>query len=102
MALLPQHDGQPVMMTARQRDEEEDRFTASLAGLAMTLLLSLISLVVIDRLATLSKLDDCLLQGRKNCERIELSPIRNEERPLPAGVRRTATAWSGQLSDALR
>jgi hypothetical protein len=74
---------QPIM-TARQRDEEEDRFTASLAGLAMTLLLSLVGLIVIDRLAALSKLEDCLLQGRKSCERIELSPIRNEARPLPA------------------
>jgi hypothetical protein len=90
------------MMTARERDEEEDRFTASLAGLAMTLVLSIVGLVVIDRLAILSKLEDCLLQGRKNCERIELSPIRNEEWPLPAGVRRTATAWSGQLSDTMR
>jgi hypothetical protein len=89
-------------MRAVERDEEEDRFTASLAGLAMTLLLSLVALVVIDRLAVISKLEDCLLQGRKNCERIELSPIRNEARPLPAQVRRTATAWSGQLSDALR
>jgi hypothetical protein len=102
MAPLPYHDGQPAMMTARERDEEEDRFTASLAGLAMTLLLSLVGLVVIDRLAALSKLEDCLLQGRKNCERIELSPIRNEEWPLPAGVRRTATAWSGQFADAIR
>jgi hypothetical protein len=101
MATLPPWDGQP-MMNARQRDEEEDRFTASLAGLAMTLVLSIISLIVIDRLAVLSKLDDCLLQGRKNCERIELSPVRNEERPLPAGVRRTATAWSGQFSDVMR
>ena len=90
------------MMTARERDEEEDRFTASLAGLAMTLLLSIVGLVVIDRLAILSKLEDCLLQGRKNCERIELSPIRNEEWPVPAGVRRTATSWSGQFSDAVR
>jgi hypothetical protein len=89
-------------MRAQERAEEEDRFTASLAGLAMTLLLSLVALIVIDRLATLSKLEDCLLQGRKNCERIELSPGRNAERPLPAEVRRTATAWSGQLSDALR
>ncbi|HEX3497825.1 MAG TPA: hypothetical protein VHT04_00735 [Stellaceae bacterium] len=89
-------------MTARERDEEEDRFTASLAGLAMALLLSLISLVVIEKLATLSKLEDCLLQGRKNCERIELSPMRNEERPLPSDVRRTATPWSGQFSDVMR
>lgn len=90
-----------LVMTARERDEEEDRFTASLAGLAMTLLLSLVSLIVIDRLATISKLEDCLLQGRKNCERIELSPVRSEAGPLPAGTRRAATAWSGQFSELL-
>jgi hypothetical protein len=101
MVALPHRDAQP-MMNARQRDEEEDRFTASLAGLAMTLVLSIISLVVIENLAALSKLDDCLLQGRKNCERIELSPVRNEGLPLPTGVRRTATAWSGQFSDVMR
>ena len=86
------------MMNARERDDEEDRFTASLAGLAMALLLSLIALVLIDRLATLSKLEDCLLQGRKNCERIELSPVRGELR----GARRISAAWSGQLSEMLR
>jgi hypothetical protein len=90
------------MMTARDRDDEEDRFTASLAGLATVLLLSLVSLFVIDRLAAVSKLEDCLLQGRKNCERIELSPVRNEGGAAPAGTRRTSSAWSGQISDVIR
>jgi hypothetical protein len=76
-------------MTARERDDEEDRFTASLAGLATVLLLSLVSLFVIERLAAVSKLEDCLLQGRKNCERIELSPVRSER-------------WPGQFPDVLR
>jgi len=39
----------------------------------MALLLAIIALFLIDRLATCSKLEDCLLQGRKNCKRIELS-----------------------------
>jgi hypothetical protein len=60
-------------LNARDRDEEDNRFTASLAGLAMALLLVVIALFVIDRLAAVSKLEDCLLQGRKNCKRIELS-----------------------------
>jgi hypothetical protein len=60
-------------MNARDRKEEDDRFTASLAGLAMALLLAIVALFLIDRLAAVSKLEDCLLQGRKNCKRIELS-----------------------------
>jgi len=81
-------------MNARERDIEDDRFTASLAGLAMALLLSLIALFVIDRLAAVSKLEDCLLQGRKNCQRIELSPGRGAP-PPPA-------TWSGRISDVMR
>ena len=71
-------------MNARDRDEEDDRFTASLAGLAMALLLAIIALFLIDRLATVSKLEDCLLQGRKNCKRIELSAGQRDYRqPVP-------------------
>ena len=71
-------------MNARDRDEEDNRFTASLAGLAMALLLTIIALFVIDRLATVSKLEDCLLQGRKNCKRIELSAGQRDYRqPVP-------------------
>jgi hypothetical protein len=87
-------------VTSRERDEEEDRFTASLAGLAMALLLCLVALVVIDRLAVLSKLEDCLLQGRKNCERIELSPGRPDW--PPPSPRWTQAAWSGQASETMR
>jgi hypothetical protein len=89
-------------MTARERDAEEDRFTASLAGLAAALLLLIVSLFVIEKLAVLSKLEDCLLQGRKNCERIELSPVRNEGWSPSAGGRRGSTPWPGQLSDVMR
>ncbi len=63
-------------MTERERREEEDRFTRSLAGLAVTLLLAVIGLWLADALAAESKLEDCLLQGRMNCERIEPSPAR--------------------------
>jgi hypothetical protein len=71
-------------LNARDRDEEDNRFTASLAGLAMALLLTIIALFVIDRLATVSKLEDCLLQGRKNCKRIELSAGQRDYRqPVP-------------------
>lgn len=61
-------------LTPREHQEEADRFTRSLAGFAVALLLGLIGLWVVDGLAQVSKLEDCLLQGRMNCERIELSP----------------------------
>jgi hypothetical protein len=60
-------------MTDDERDEEDHRFTMSLAGLAMALLLALAGLSVINGLAEISKHEDCLLQGRMNCERIEFS-----------------------------
>ena len=63
-------------MTERERQEEDDRFTNSLAGLAVTLLLLMIGLWLAEAIAAESKLEDCLLQGRMNCERIELSPVR--------------------------
>jgi hypothetical protein len=62
-------------LTPRQRQEEADRFTATLAGLAVALLLASLGLWVAEGLARQSKLEDCLLQGRMNCERIELSPM---------------------------
>ena len=61
---------------SRRRREEDDRFSRSLAGLAMAFLLLVVGLWLTERLADLSKLDDCLLQGRSNCARIELSPMR--------------------------
>ncbi|MBV9523334.1 MAG: hypothetical protein JO010_11105 [Alphaproteobacteria bacterium] len=58
--------------------EDDDRFTATLAGLAMALLLIVIGLYLAEKLAAQSKLEDCLLQGRMNCTRIELSPVAME------------------------
>jgi hypothetical protein len=56
-----------------QRQEEDDRFTATLAGLAMAILLGGLGLYLAEQLAAISKVEDCLLQGRLNCERIEIS-----------------------------
>jgi hypothetical protein len=61
-------------LSARERQEEADRFTRSLAGLALSLLLMGIGLWLDEALAMEAKLEDCLLQGRMNCERIELHP----------------------------
>jgi hypothetical protein len=63
-------------MTERERREDDDRFTNSLAGLAVAALLAVIGLWLAEALAAEAKLEDCLLQGRMNCERIELSPAR--------------------------
>lgn len=63
-------------MRDRERQEENDRFTASLAGLAIALFLIVIGLDVAERLTAESKLEDCLLQGRTNCERLEMLPTR--------------------------
>jgi hypothetical protein len=58
----------------RERAEDNRRFTNSLAGLAAALFLLLIGLYVTEQLAAQSKLEDCVLQGRADCMRVELSP----------------------------
>lgn len=58
----------------RERAEDDQRFTASLAGLAAALFLLLIGLYVTEELAAQSKLEDCVLQGRADCMRVQLSP----------------------------
>lgn len=63
------------LLTERERQDEADRFTKSLAGFAVALLLGVVGLWVAEGLARESKLEDCLLQARMNCERIELSPV---------------------------
>ncbi len=63
----------------RERLEDERRFTTSLAALAAALLLGVIGLYVMEGLAATSKLEDCLLQGRLNCERIDTSSLRENQ-----------------------
>lgn len=59
-------------MTARSAEERDDdaRFTTSLAGLAVALLLAVAGLCLLDALADESTLEDCMMQGRMNCEPI--------------------------------
>ncbi len=61
----------------REKEEDDRRFTTSLAGLAVALLLILVGLYVTEELAAQSKLEDCMMQGRRDCgPRIELTPLR--------------------------
>ena len=46
------------------------------AGLAIALLLIWIGLYVIEQLAAESKLEDCVMQGRLDCLKVELTPLR--------------------------
>jgi hypothetical protein len=59
-------------MDRRDRQDDDDRFTASLAGLAWTLFLGLCGLYLVLELSRIGKLEDCVMQGRMNCTRIEL------------------------------
>ena len=60
----------------REREEDDRRFTSSLAGLAVALFLIWIGLYVTEQLAAQSKLEDCVLQGRANCVRVDLTQDR--------------------------
>jgi hypothetical protein len=54
----------------RERESEEDaanRVTASLAGLALALVLIVLSLSVTDHLRRMVSLQDCVLSGRTDC-----------------------------------
>ena len=59
-------------MTDKEHDEENDRVTASLAGMAIALLLVVVGVFLVQKLEASSKLEDCLLQGRTNCAPIEV------------------------------
>ncbi|MBV9539171.1 MAG: hypothetical protein JOY70_09590 [Acidisphaera sp.] len=48
--------------------ETANRQTASLAGLAVALLLVVVGLFLVKALQHKSNLEDCLLSGRTNCE----------------------------------
>ncbi len=48
--------------------EAADRQTASLAGVAITLLLLVIGLFLVRELQAKAVLEDCLLSGRTNCD----------------------------------
>jgi hypothetical protein len=67
-------------MRARSREEREEddaRFTVSLAALAVCLFLALLGLYLLDALAAEGRLEDCMMQGRTNCAKVDLSSLRD-------------------------
>ncbi len=59
---------QPRWNSGREsRHDDEDRVTASLAGLALALALVVVCLFLTDRLRVKAQLEDCLFSGRTNC-----------------------------------
>jgi hypothetical protein len=48
-------------------DEDDARFTISLAGLAVAILLAIMGYWLVDQLAKQSRLEDCMMAGRRNC-----------------------------------
>jgi hypothetical protein len=69
----------PLTVWERRRNERDDevRFTTSLAAFAVTLVIGVIGLYVMEGLAQTAKLEDCLLQGRLNCLRIDITSLRS-------------------------
>lgn len=58
--------------TGSIRDEaaEENRLTASLAGLAVALLVVVAGLFLIQHLRDKARIEDCLMSGRFNCDAV--------------------------------
>jgi hypothetical protein len=56
----------------QEKREDDTRFTNSLAGFVVALMLGIVGFYVLQGLAVTSKLEDCMLQGRLNCERIDM------------------------------
>jgi hypothetical protein len=54
----------------REEDDEAaaDRQTASLAGIAVTLLLLIVGLFLVRELHAKAAIEDCLMAGRSNCD----------------------------------
>ena len=53
-----------------ESETEANRVTQSLAAMAFALLLVVVGLFLVQQLASKAKLEDCLLSGRMNCDRI--------------------------------
>ena len=55
--------------------EDSERRTAALMGFIVILVLAIAGVVLVRELGKKSKLEDCLMAGRRNCAPIEL-PLR--------------------------
>lgn len=56
--------------------DEANRVTVSLAGLAFALLLVVVGLFLIQHLTSKSKIEDCLLSGRRDCDSVVIAAAR--------------------------
>ncbi len=56
-------------------EDEDDRVTRNLAGLAFTLALVVLGLLLVHRLGETAKLEDCLMSGRTNCAPIDRASL---------------------------
>ena len=63
---VPRHP----MLGVESEQSEENRLTASLAGLAFALLLVVAGLFLFQHLQSKAKIEDCLLSGRRNCDQL--------------------------------
>ncbi len=61
------------LLFAEEDQEGADRQTASLAGLAVALLLVVIGLFLVRTLRAKCVVEDCLLSGRTNCDALVVS-----------------------------
>jgi len=58
------------IFTGDDDQEGADRQTASLAGMAVALLLVVVGLFLIHQLHHKCQLEDCILSGRSNCDAV--------------------------------
>ncbi len=58
---------------SQPEDAEADRQTASLAAMAVILALIVIGLFLVHTLRTSAAIEDCLLAGRRNCDKLVTS-----------------------------
>ena len=56
-----------------EEQAEANRVTLSLAGMAVALLLVVVGLFLLQHLASKSRIEDCLLSGRMNCDAVLLA-----------------------------
>jgi hypothetical protein len=59
---------------AEEDQQEADRQTASLAGLAFSLFLVVVSLFLVRTLHAKCAVEDCLLAGHSNCDSLVAAP----------------------------
>jgi len=59
-----------LLFTGEDDRDEANRQTASLAGMAVALLLVVVGLFLIRELHAKAMVEDCLLSGRQNCDLI--------------------------------